>query len=218
MWFRMDDQKVHFQWFDHGSTTVIEELALPNRLFLTDSCGTMDLQKIIGKVVVHERPSAPLKHGEFFYESVSALPGNCDNSCLRSMVFNKDDSSFTGLDDERLELCRLSDPPNNCPVCVVTTMREEQAVPRILKQQNNVVNGVAIDGTNFHLNDFVLYRADSGPAHIGYITALRRSDPVKVKLRKVGRVTDLPREALPRNERHFRDQVGSHFVCGDRRG
>jgi len=68
MWFRMDDQKVHFQWFDHGSTTVIEELARPDRLFLTDSCGTMDLQKIIGKVVVHERPSRPIKHGEFFYE------------------------------------------------------------------------------------------------------------------------------------------------------
>jgi len=132
------------------------------------------------------------------------------------MVFNKDDSSFIDLDSERLKLCRLADPPDNCPVCVITTMREEQAVPRILRQENNVVDGIAIDGINFHLNDFVLYRADSGPAHIGYITGHRRSDPVKVKVKKVGRVTDLPKEALPRNERYFRDQVSLYLVQMER--
>ncbi len=62
-------------------------------------------------------------------------------------------------------------------------------------------------GKTYHNQDFVLYRAEKGPANIGYITDidLGTSQPT-ITARKVGRVTDLD---LPANV--LKDEVRNLF-------
>ena len=64
----MELQQVHLQWLNSGSYTVMSELALAQELFLSDQCGEIDVSKIVGKVTVHERPSAEtvIKPHEYF--------------------------------------------------------------------------------------------------------------------------------------------------------
>jgi DNA (cytosine-5)-methyltransferase 1 len=82
-------------------------------------------------------------------------------------------------------------PPDNCPVCLLHEQRDQESYGRKL------LDGVAYDGQSYHLDDFVLFRAESGPAHIGYITnilfpvkATSRA-PTVVTVKRVGRVSDL---------------------------
>ena len=64
----MEVQRAHVQWLNHGSYTVMSELALGQELFLSDECGEVDVCKIVGKVTVHERPNAEtvIKPHEYF--------------------------------------------------------------------------------------------------------------------------------------------------------
>jgi len=56
------------QWLNHGSYTVMSELAFKQELFLSDECGEVDVSKIVGKVVVHEKPNTEtvIKPHEYF--------------------------------------------------------------------------------------------------------------------------------------------------------
>jgi DNA (cytosine-5)-methyltransferase 1 len=113
--------------------------------------------------------------------------------------------AFTSIDNARLELFASQTPPDNCPVCPLLQQREADMDPRVCKDEFGNQNGVAFGGTTYHYEDFVLYRAEKGPAHIGYITGLNLDirEP-KVTARKVGRISDL-KGVMPANL--FRDEV-----------
>lgn len=107
---------------------------------------------------------------------------------------------FLDLDIKRIELCDGQRPPDNCSVCPLLEEIEMQKEAMQLKDNTGKINGLAFAGVSYHLEDFVLYRAEKGPANIGYITQIafptRTRNIAKVTMRKVGRISDL-RNVLP---------------------
>lgn len=61
---------VHIHWLEHGSQTVLEELAHPQELFYNDTCTNIPFELIVGKVHVHEvargQPKPRLKPEDYF--------------------------------------------------------------------------------------------------------------------------------------------------------
>lgn len=100
---------------------------------------------------------------------------------------------FSDLDIKRIELCDGQKSPDNCPVCPIQEENDLKKEARALKDEFGNLDGVAFAGISYHLEDFVLYRANEGPANIGYIThvAFPKKNIAKVTMRKVGRISDL---------------------------
>ena len=46
----MHNQTFHVEWFYHGSQTIMDEVAHPQELFLSNQCGYASLHEIAGKV------------------------------------------------------------------------------------------------------------------------------------------------------------------------
>ncbi|KAF8633579.1 hypothetical protein AX15_001372 [Amanita polypyramis BW_CC] len=184
------DHEVHVQWLEHGSQIFLEELAHPQELFLNDLCGHIKMQSIVGKVVVHERPeNVPTGPSEYFYK----------------FNHDKETAALFSIDVHRSRMVADHQPPENCSVCVLSEQRDQTVEPRTLRE-DGAQNGVAYGDYNFHLYDFVLYRAEKGPGDIGYIVEVG-VDTVRVK--QVGRIGSLD-DILPDNV--VRDEVGA---CGD---
>lgn len=125
--------------------------------------------------------------------SLSELSINCGQWQLTSSRFRYDHTlcSYEFIDRRRLEMFSEQSPPNNCISCALTEERDLQISPLKLID-DGVLHGLAFAGKHFHLEDFVLYRAESGPSNIGYIVGVifeHRSAFVTV--RKVGRISDL---------------------------
>lgn len=58
LYFVMENQVAHIQWFNHGSQTFIGELAHPQELFLADQCDRISLRDIVGTATVHISPNS----------------------------------------------------------------------------------------------------------------------------------------------------------------
>lgn len=62
---------LHVQWFEHSSLTILEDLASPQELFLSESCSDLSCNLVSGKAVVHRcRPgdeTSKLGPLDFFY-------------------------------------------------------------------------------------------------------------------------------------------------------
>ena len=205
----MEVQRAHVQWLNHGSYTVMSELALNEELFLSDECGEIDISKIVGKVTVHERPSTEtvIKPHEYFCKwVVGFLNGTCywPANNLRFM-YDPVLSTFTSIDVKRLALAAAQEPPNNCAACLLNEQRDYEKQTRELKDEHGNKHGVAFAGVDYHLEDFVLYRAETGPANIGYVIKIQVSNE-SVIVRKVGRIATLEGGILPRDI--MRDEVG----------
>lgn len=71
------------------------------------------------------------------------------------------------------------------------------------KEPCGVNHGIAYCDQNYHLHDFVLFKAQQGPANIGYITKVSLNAH-KVRVRLVGRIGSIG-DALPENI--MRDEV-----------
>jgi len=117
--------------------------------------------------------------------------------------------SYTSIDMKHLELCATQIAPNNCPVCLLREENDLEAHPRELRDEYGNPDGVAFAGTRYHLEDFVHYRAEYGPANIGYITNIEVGKESKVTVRKVGRIPSLG-NILP--EKVVRDEVCFSFA------
>lgn len=82
-------------------------------------------------------------------------------------------------------------------VCPLQEAQFEAQKDRQLKNAQGIVDGVAYGGTKYHFEDFVLYRAESGPAYIGYIKKInfpvRETAAIQttVTVRRVGRIASL---------------------------
>lgn len=96
-----------------------------------------------------------------------------------------------------------SDPPHNCTSCAQREEKEIQTEDRIIRRTGSVT-GVAIHGATFHAGDFVLLRAEQGPARIAQIIGLLSGSPVWIRVQLLGRVSDLA-DLLPADE--LKDEV-----------
>ena len=123
-------------------------------------------------------------------------------------------STFTSMDVKRLALSASQDPPHNCPACLLNAHRDHEKETRELKDEHGNKHGVAFAGVDYHLEDFVLYRAETGPANIGYVTKIQFAKET-VTVRKVGRISSLdvlPRSILRDEVVFFSDAVRFGFI------
>ncbi|RDB29208.1 DNA (cytosine-5)-methyltransferase 3 [Hypsizygus marmoreus] len=192
-----DLRKFHVQWLEHSSQTMQEELANPQELYYNELCAHIEFQTVVGKVTVHECP-----------HSIDSIP---PDEFFARFTHDKNSSSIISLDMERRDLAAAHLPPQNCPVCPLIEQHLEEQVDRRLRDEQGIPNGVAFLGQKYHLEDFVLYRAEKGPAHIGYITGVHF--PIKetsvvastLTIQRVGRISTIARllpENVVRDERH----------------
>lgn len=137
------------------------------------------------------------------------------------MLYNMEDGSFITIPDQQHLL--YQDPPDNCPVCLISEQKQEEAFP------NQIKDGLAIMGQTYHLNDFVLVKSEAcphkeppnicdackrvQPGTIGQIIRLkwskhpRHSDKNHVTIRLLGRIGELTGvEGYPKDI--VRDEVG----------
>ncbi|KAF9011170.1 hypothetical protein BDQ17DRAFT_1233710 [Cyathus striatus] len=190
---KLEEAKAHIQWLEHGKQIILAELANPQELFLNDLCNDIDLRSIIGKVTVHERPKHEIGHDEYFCK----------------FYHNQASSSFTSIDDSLLEKANAMPPPDNCPICLLQSQQRQDMTDQELHDSTGR-HGVSFAGKIYHIDDFVLYRSEKGPANIGQIKQInfpiKSNKKATFTLIKVGRISCIPDNVLPekvvRDERH----------------
>ncbi|KNZ81672.1 DNA (cytosine-5)-methyltransferase 1 [Termitomyces sp. J132] len=191
----MDPSPGHFhvQWLQHSTQTMLEELGHPQELFWNDICENVPLGAVIDKVKVHEISEPPENSDEYFVK----------------FVYDINQATYTSIVPERRELVAFSLPPFNCTICRLLDQRDQEKSENKLRDEKGNTNGVAFRGEKYHFEDFVLYHAQQGPAHLGYIVDFRiinnRKLRSEVYLRRLGRISSLG-NVLPDNvlkdERH----------------
>ena len=62
----MHNHTFHVEWFYHGSQTIMDEVAHPQELFLSNQCGFASLHEVAGKVMMSYCTEAEVKSEEFF--------------------------------------------------------------------------------------------------------------------------------------------------------
>jgi DNA (cytosine-5)-methyltransferase 1 len=117
-------------------------------------------------------------------------------------LYDKKDASFVDLPPP-IDAHAASDPPHNCAICAQREEEDMQAQGRIIRRTGSVI-GVAVRGATFHVGDFVLLRAEQGPARIVQIIGLLSGNPVEIRVQLLGRVSNLV-DLLPADE--LRDEV-----------
>lgn len=106
------------------------------------------------------------------------------------------------LDPALLESCTQELPlGKNCYQCLLNADQDNAKEAKKLFNPNNILNGFSFGGMSYHYHDFVLYHAEDGPGHIGFIEAFKFGsnidDTSLVTLKKVGRIDSLPSKILP---------------------
>ncbi|THG98216.1 hypothetical protein EW026_g3934 [Hermanssonia centrifuga] len=136
----------HIQWFEHASKTLLQEIHDPQELFMTEICDTLELRLIVGKVNAR-RWDRPLSESErrhldpldFFY----------------SFTYNQKTGSFTSMEQVEIPLNELRG--NSCDICLKASELDTQDHAQLLGVHGSVA-GVALRGTNYHINDFAMVR------------------------------------------------------------
>ncbi|KAG5635917.1 hypothetical protein H0H81_009679 [Sphagnurus paluster] len=174
------DGRVHVHWLQHSSQTMMEELGHPQELFFNNLCDSIPYRELIGKITVHESSTPPDKVDEYFVQ----------------LIYDIKMATYTSIDGVRHAMT-VNNPPDNCPVCPLLEQREQEGIESPLRSGDRI-NGIAFGGQTYHYEDFVLYRADEGPAHVGYITDFKILPPksdgkicTQVFVKRVGRVASL---------------------------
>ena len=125
-------------------------------------------------------------------------------------MYDHTQSSYEYLDSRRLKMFSEQSPPNNCLSCALREEQDLQVSPLELKNERGITHGMSFAGKQFHLEDFVLYRAESGPCNIGYVIDIAFSNRLTlVTVRKVGRISQLDEKILP--PKMIRDEVQIQF-------
>ncbi|KAF9444348.1 S-adenosyl-L-methionine-dependent methyltransferase [Macrolepiota fuliginosa MF-IS2] len=196
MYIKNEEQIAHVQWLEHASQTVLSEMGDPQELFLCNMCNPVPLGALIAKVGVHTNPAGPVKPDEysvrFIQDKVLATFMAFDRSYHQHLEHyaspaGHNPNSAPGLD--------------YCPSCVATEednhklqWQYESRPHTNHKGKENV--GIVFGGKTYHIFDFVLYRAEKGPSHIGQIIDMQvprgaSRTTISLKVQKVGRIWDL---------------------------
>lgn len=187
------DEMVHVQWFDHSSKTCMEQLGNPQELFLTNRCDTVSMSIIIGKVQAHyiapDQPLAEVLPHDFFYR------------------YEWDDhlGIFKCANVEKIRASQEKYPPDCCHVCDIVRQYDDHLVA------HPVNNGVAWHAREYHIDDFVLIKAEDGPCIIGHIRDIflapdsADEDDNKIVVTLLGRVDKVRcrPENILKDERHL---------------
>ncbi|KAH6916709.1 S-adenosyl-L-methionine-dependent methyltransferase [Coprinopsis sp. MPI-PUGE-AT-0042] len=183
LWLDHSDTKkgVHVQWFEHASATLLQELADPQELFLTDMHDDKSWAEILAKVTVHwdPAPDAQIPPADFF--------------CRQ--MYHQETSAWYAIPQEYAAIIAQA-PGQNCPTCVRETEKawDNECVP--LTDQGGDVTGYKYMGQRYHLQDFVLYYGEGATANIGYVIDIQLTpEPGQkygfVTVQKLGRMVDL---------------------------
>lgn len=125
-------------------------------------------------------------------------------------MYDINQATYTSTVVERRELVASSRPPFNCTICCLLDQQDQEKAENKLRDEKGNMIGVAFRGQKYHFEEFVLYHAQQGPAHLGYIVNLRIINNKKVQsevyLRRVGRISSLG-NVLP-------DDVLKDEACG----
>ncbi|SJL06388.1 uncharacterized protein ARMOST_09724 [Armillaria ostoyae] len=183
-----ESEMAHVLWYDHGSNSILEELAHPQELFVLDHCTSIPLVSICGTVKVHHSPEGAVPSSDFYCR----------------FKYDKATAAFVDPDHEASATASTLQPPNNCPNCLLRDQHDQE------KSVVKIADGIASGGSHYHIDDFVLYATSSGPAAIGQIVDIKAPDrntasaQPSVSVRPVGRISDL--DVLPlseiKDERH----------------
>ncbi|KAJ7150376.1 S-adenosyl-L-methionine-dependent methyltransferase [Mycena filopes] len=178
VYFNVDTQQVHVQWLEHGSQIILKEFAHPQELFLNMLCEDQRVAWIGGKISVHYSEKPPHAHDHYFVRS----------------VYDERDASFTSLDQSAMSETYSKIPPENCLPC----SRADDYVADSEWNEHvheKITTGIKYQRHNYHVHEFFLYNAITGPANIGYINEIqiprRRRAVPKIHFTKVGRMRDL---------------------------
>jgi hypothetical protein len=117
-------------------------------------------------------------------------------------MYDRKDASFKDLPPP-FDAHAAADPPHNCATCARREEEETQARGRIIRKAGYVA-GVTIRGTIFHVGDFALVRAEQGAARVAQLIGVYSGDPVWIRIKLLGRVSDLG-DLLPPDQ--LRDEV-----------
>ncbi|KAF7975199.1 hypothetical protein HWV62_10266 [Athelia sp. TMB] len=184
-----DSGEIHVQWFVASSRTTMGEISDPHELFLIDHCEDLDVNVVLGKIVVHDTPSKARRNApdEFFCQ----------------FTF---DSALGVYKDTKTALVDPTDPSSLCPICPAIAARKQQEVLRRVAS-----GGVAWRGSVYHPYDFVKIKnkAHDGPCRIGQVhsikvSKLKDSLEAVMRVRLAGRVATLT-ELPPQKERDERE-------------
>lgn len=192
-----DLKQFHVLWLEYSSHTVLQELGHPQELFYNDICDHVDFHNIIAKVNVLEVPDILTVRPEDYFVKFS---------------FDPILATFTSINQTNRHRITSNRPPENCPICPMTEEKDEMKYDRQLKTKDGRIYGIAYGGNEYHYDDYVLYKAESGPARIGFITSINvskrenREVQSSVDVLAVGRISLLPQNVFPegelRDERH----------------
>ncbi|TBU32705.1 S-adenosyl-L-methionine-dependent methyltransferase [Dichomitus squalens] len=175
------EKTAHVQYYEHSSKTYLEEISNPQELFLCPQyCGTIALRDVLGKAVVCNdyRPG----EGEDF----DPLHFFC------RFMYDDLDGSFKDVDTSDGDAL---DPPDNCPACLLSTQRQSDLVPTIIR------GGMTYLGSTYHHDDYALIsnaKQKKVPALVGMVIRIRpkRQDDkiegtIVVTVKLLGRIADL---------------------------
>ncbi|KAI0066707.1 S-adenosyl-L-methionine-dependent methyltransferase [Artomyces pyxidatus] len=107
------ERAMHVQWFEHSSTTYLEEISIRKELFITTKCNNVKLESICGKVAVTrlDHDEAPVNSNQFI---------NSDFFFYR-FLHHRNDASF--IDPHDALSFQPDDVPDSCQIC--TTRQQE---------------------------------------------------------------------------------------------
>ncbi|KAI0778984.1 S-adenosyl-L-methionine-dependent methyltransferase [Trametes elegans] len=175
------DQKketLHVHWYEHAKKTVIGEVSDPRELFFWPTCDDVDVRNVVGKATVYQDPMPDKVFGPLEYF--------CGGS-----VYNETEGTLTDLDQKAISSANTLPPPENCPCCVLQQGDAAQKECRIAD------GGLFCNGHTYHMEDYVLYHAPSGPAGVGRIMeihlprATRAAGSASFTIQLLGRVSNI---------------------------
>ncbi|KAI0348187.1 S-adenosyl-L-methionine-dependent methyltransferase [Trametopsis cervina] len=162
IYINQKNKTAHLQWFEHSSKSLLQEIHDPSELFLTKTCGDLQLSAITAKVSVqynekYEKPKSP------DYNCWKKKEFHC------SFLYNQNDGSFLQAKD--LSIPAASNHIDSCPVCAHDAAENFAAAPQVVENGS----GIAFDNHSYHLNDFALVESLGGPCLVGQIIGFDQS-------------------------------------------
>ncbi|KDQ61172.1 hypothetical protein JAAARDRAFT_173758 [Jaapia argillacea MUCL 33604] len=159
-----DGMQFHVQWYQHGSQTLLQELAHVNSLFLIDECQDLPLDSIYSKVYVRELDANEV-------EPLDEEPSSTHFFC--NFRWRKEDSSFIYRDENLDPAIDLCEPHKPCGSCARKLWSEQ------LEKSSQ----------DYHIHDFIYLPGSSldGPYQIAQITQVKPT----LSVRLLGRYDDV---------------------------
>jgi hypothetical protein len=146
---------VHFQWFQHGSATVLGELAGTNELFLLSQCDDNAPSCIASKIQVTREEGVRVVEGKY---------QGCNNYFYR-LHYDPSAEKFTNT-----ALHEFESDQHSCECCRRRKEATEKDRIRIEKDRNGCINSVCHKGVTYDRLDFVyIYEEPTRPYIIGQI-------------------------------------------------